>query len=467
MALARFPAYRESCYQKLLNHMKRKLQIFAVASTAAVLMIPALAQAGSEQLNSAAKATDIIGMTVNNHRNERLGQVEDLVVDVESGRIVQVILSTGGFFGRSNALVALPPGTLHYVASDNVLQLGASQQKIDAALKFDSSRWDKDSQLNRVTEIHGNYGEQPYFVADNEGCRNASVDGTFTSTLPHHMNGSINTDGARTLDTASHVATASQVETTNNWISTLNPDGTWTWEYYSRERRANNSWSRLGYVQKASQLMGAPVKNLQGQDLGKVENLIVDVSAARIVAVIISSGGFIGMGDELSAVPPTALHFNPKHDILRLDASRELLADSPHFKATQWPDFGQVGYAGGVYRAYNVNPWFNPDPVAAPDNLARNVPDRDAGTLTTLNQDNTRTDLDTETQIRHEIIADRGMSANARNVKITAIDGRVILCGPVDSATEKRRIGEIADRIAHAGNVDNQLEVQFTLSRSY
>jgi osmotically-inducible protein OsmY len=51
-------------------------------------------------------------------------------------------------------------------------------------------------------------------------------------------------------------------------------------------------------------------------------------------------------------------------------------------------------------------------------------------------------------------------------VKITAINGRVILCGPVNTAGEKRLIGEIADRIAHAGNVDNQLDVMFTVSSS-
>jgi osmotically-inducible protein OsmY len=55
---------------------------------------------------------------------------------------------------------------------------------------------------------------------------------------------------------------------------------------------------------------------------------------------------------------------------------------------------------------------------------------------------------------------------NAKNVKITAIDGRVILCGPVNTAEEKRLIGEIANRIAHAGNVDNQLEVQLATSSS-
>jgi osmotically-inducible protein OsmY len=50
------------------------------------------------------------------------------------------------------------------------------------------------------------------------------------------------------------------------------------------------------------------------------------------------------------------------------------------------------------------------------------------------------------------------------NVKFITIDGRVTLRGPVDTAEEKRLIGEIADRIARSENVDNQLEVKFTAS---
>ena len=89
-----------------------------------------MTRARSERLNDAAKATDIIGMTVINHQNEKLGQVEDLAVDVESGRIVQVILSTGGFPGMGNTFSAVPPGALHHDAADNVLQLDAGKAKL-------------------------------------------------------------------------------------------------------------------------------------------------------------------------------------------------------------------------------------------------------------------------------------------------------------------------------------------------
>jgi hypothetical protein len=76
--------------------------------------------------------------------------------------------------------------------------------------------------------------------------------------------------------------------------------------------------SRLSQVQKASKLMGTPVKNLQDEKLGKVENILVDLPSGRVVAVIVSSGGFLGLGDELSAVPPTALRFTPDRHTLQL-----------------------------------------------------------------------------------------------------------------------------------------------------
>ena len=132
--------------------MKRKLQIIACASAASLLAFSALAQktlnpqtaettssrqhltqACSERLNGAAKATDIIGMTVKNYQNEKLGKVKDLAVDVESGRIVQVILSTGGFLGMGNTLNAVPPGALRHDAADNVLHLNASKANLAAA----------------------------------------------------------------------------------------------------------------------------------------------------------------------------------------------------------------------------------------------------------------------------------------------------------------------------------------------
>jgi hypothetical protein len=392
--------------------------------------------------------------------------VNDLAVDMESGRIVVVILSSGGFLGMNSTLTAVPPCALRDDAADKVLQLDASKEKFAAAPKFDNSKWDEDTQSNQVTQVYGYYGVQPWFVAGRDGYGNPNLDGTFARTLPRNMDGTINTQGARGMDRAHNVETAGNLEATNNWFSTRNPDGTWTREYYSNNGRPNHSWSQPGYVERAGKLMGTPVKNLQDQDLGKVDNFMVDLSTGRIVAVIISTGGFLDMGNELSAVPPAALRFNAERDTLQLDASRERLAGSPHFPANAWPDFSQPGYAGGVYRAYNIEPYFITDTTIDADNTRQMIRNGDNQTQTPLEQGNSQADRNTTAKIHAEINADKDMSANARSVQVATVDGRVTLRGPVNTAEEKRIIGEIANRIAHDGNVDNQLEVPITTSRN-
>jgi sporulation protein YlmC with PRC-barrel domain len=398
--------------------MKRKLQIISSASAASLMAVTALAQETpnaktggteitqerstramrAERLGRAEKASDLIGMEVKNYQGEKLGKVDDLAVDLETGRIVQVILSAGGFLGIGDTLVAVPPGALHRDATEKVVHLNADKEKLKAAPKFEMSKWAACCESNHVAEAYRYYGEEPYFAT------------------MHHAS------------------------------------------------PAANSATRLGYVQKASKVMDLSVKNLQDEKLGKVENLMVDLSAGRIVAVIVSSGGFLGMGDELSAVPPTALRLNPDRDALQLDTTKEALSKAPHFKANEWPELGNPVYADGVYRAYRVEPYFTTNVTTEPDNTARNVRDRNNRTLTPLDQGNSTADRDRTAQIRKEILAGKGMSMNAKNVKIITVDGQVTLRGPVNTAEEKRLIGAIADKIARSENVDNQLEVNLTTS---
>jgi hypothetical protein len=210
-------------------------------------------------------------------------------------------------------------------------------------------------------------------------------------------------------------------------------------------------------MQRASKLIGMPVRNMQDERIGKVENLEVDLAAGRVVEVIVASGGFLGLDNEFSAIPPQAFHQGTESNALVLDTTKEALSGAPHYKSSQWENASNPEQVEGVYHAYNVNPYFDTN---APDNTAQNVRDHSNATLTPLNQGTSAADVETSRQIRKAIIAADGLSVNARNVKIITIDGRVTLRGPVNSEDEKRRIGDIAAQVASPANVDNQLQVQ-------
>ena len=54
----------------------------------------------------------------------------NLVVDVESGRIVQVIISSGGFLGMGETLSPVPPGALQHQGGQNNPSIGHQQREI-------------------------------------------------------------------------------------------------------------------------------------------------------------------------------------------------------------------------------------------------------------------------------------------------------------------------------------------------
>jgi len=79
--------------------------------------------------------------------------------------------------------------------------------------------------------------------------------------------------------------------------------------------------------------------------------------------------------------------------------------------------------------------------------------------MTPGDQSNTKSDVAITQAIRKAIVADKGLSANAHNVKIITTNGVVTLRGPVKSAAEKTTIGAKAEQVARVKSVDNQLEI--------
>lgn len=97
--------------------------------------------------------------------------------------------------------------------------------------------------------------------------------------------------------------------------------------------------------------------------------------------------------------------------------------------------------------------------AVAPDDTGRNVRDRNAETLTPMDQSNDPRDLELTQQIRKALVADESLSTTAQNIKIITINGKVTLRGPVESMNERSTIMKKANAIAK-GRVDNQLEVK-------
>ncbi len=92
------------------------------------------------------------------------------------------------------------------------------------------------------------------------------------------------------------------------------------------------------------------------------------------------------------------------------------------------------------------------------DNSGRNTRD-DGTTLTPLDQGMSEQDLAITQAVRKAVVANKGLSINAQNVKIIAKDGVVTLRGPVASESERTAIVAVAEKVPEVHTVVNKLEI--------
>lgn len=114
---------------------------------------------------------------------------------------------------------------------------------------------------------------------------------------------------------------------------------------------------RLGAL-SATTLIGDPVRNTAGDDLGKLEDLMIDLDTGCIVYAVISFGGFLGLGDKLFAIPWASLRVDLEDESLRMDIDQETLEKAPGFDKDNWPEPKDFGIVTTVYKFYGVeNPF--------------------------------------------------------------------------------------------------------------
>ena len=106
----------------------------------------------------------------------------------------------------------------------------------------------------------------------------------------------------------------------------------------------------------ASTLMGNPVRNRPDEDLGRIEDLMLDLQTGRIAYAVLSFGGILGVGNKLFAVPWNALTLHsPKHAFI-LDVTKERLEQAPGFDKGHWPDVADAEARKRIFGFYGVAP---------------------------------------------------------------------------------------------------------------
>jgi sporulation protein YlmC with PRC-barrel domain len=127
-------------------------------------------------------------------------------------------------------------------------------------------------------------------------------------------------------------------------------------------------------LHQADELIGAAVKNLQGEEIGNIKDLVMDSQHQNVSYAVLAFGGFLGLGQDLRAIPWQALTIqrgaaasaergmrtdradrDRDHDgeiSIVLNATKEQLENAEGFSDDNWPDTGNERWTQSVHSSF-------------------------------------------------------------------------------------------------------------------
>lgn len=103
----------------------------------------------------------------------------------------------------------------------------------------------------------------------------------------------------------------------------------------------------------ASTLEGNDVLNLEGEKLGSIQDIMLDVPKGKIAYAVLSRGGVLGMGDKLFAIPWSALTLDTARKCFTLNVDSQRLKDAEGFDKDKWPTMADFTWASEIHDYYD------------------------------------------------------------------------------------------------------------------
>jgi sporulation protein YlmC with PRC-barrel domain len=340
-------------------------------------------------------------MIVENRDGEKLGKIDSVIVDIQSGEIKYGVISSGGLFGLDAHLKAVPAASLSMAtAKKRTLALLLDRGRWAAAPAFGKSDLETAARPGWESKMHQFYGP------------------TLETPMP-----------------------SPQGSPKNDPTASLKPTGN------ANARSLAAAGGKGQTLRLASDLVGKAVVGRPRENIGQVSDLLLDFGGQNPAFAIVSAMRF-ARRDEGLVVPISCLIPAPNGDLIFV-ANPARLEQAQPFDEKAW-ESARLSRSDAVYRYEGHDA----------DNTGRNTRDRERGSLTPMAQSETKADRQLTRQIRRALMKDPALSWTAKNIKIITVNGKVTLRGPVHGEQERNEIARQAEHFAGPANVNNDLEVE-------
>ncbi|NLF32864.1 MAG: PRC-barrel domain containing protein [Planctomycetes bacterium] len=265
-------------------------------------------------------ADTLVGQEVKGRNNETLGRIDDLVLNADRDKVEYAAVTSGGLLGLGTKYVAVPWDELaiRHTDRDEIqsVTVDVTKDQWDRIKGFDSGRWPARADPNW-----------------------------------RHPGAA---DGEADRERGGAPARESLPGTTQGEYRPPREDRT---EGADRQQRQALGVLEDDDYRRVTQIDGMPVRNPQQENLGTIEDIVLDLREGRPVLSVVQFGGVLGLGLQYATVPWPALEIVPDLKIARIDATQESL-DAIAYVAGNEPDLTQMGEVESLYRRFNEQPYW-------------------------------------------------------------------------------------------------------------
>ncbi len=107
-------------------------------------------------------AETLVGNDVYNHKEEEIGEIKEIMLNMRSGRVEYAVLSFGGFLGMGEKFFAIPWNALTLDTKNKRFVINVEKDLLKDAPGFDKDKWPDMADQAWAKQIHSYYGTQPH-----------------------------------------------------------------------------------------------------------------------------------------------------------------------------------------------------------------------------------------------------------------------------------------------------------------
>jgi sporulation protein YlmC with PRC-barrel domain len=344
-------------------------------------------QSASPQLHPASEilvraASQIVGRSLKDPQGRDAGEINSLVIDTGNGAIDFVMISSAGSFNVGSQLVAAPWLALQPPFGGNgPITTKVSVDKLEKAPRIDPRLIFELDRPEQRARFYGYYGYRypPYYgfgygYGDGYGNRYGLVG---PMGAREGGGGSGNSVGP-----GEHQAKAESQQSrpnpphTQNRLAVNHPAGVQPQNTQTGQNQQSGGSALLiaqdGAIAtieaqattSATALKSADVYAPNGNDVGDIDEVMIDIDRGEVAYILLSRGGFLGIDQSWFALPVEALARAPYRGGYRLTVDEQALKQDPklHANRQDLPSHVSTAQLAALYQQFKIRPYWEPGP---------------------------------------------------------------------------------------------------------